>query len=237
MEKRTRNWATIIYPRQGPEDVTECPENWAEVLEQMGVKVCVSPLHDKDVKPDGEYKKPHRHVLFSFEGVKSRGQVLELCKKIGGISPEPINSLYAQTRYLTHLDTDKVKYSSTDVLTFGGFEYKRYVNTKEDEEKQTLGNLSRILNLVEERTLYTFHELAEFLMCEEPELFGTMRKNPYFIAQFLKSKERFTQTILTNDGELITIGNDGGTAGLHNPHYRQLIYIKIGDFNSLRPNL
>ena len=115
--------------------MTECPDNWADVLEQMGVKVCVSPLHDKDVKPDGEYKKPHRHVLFSFEGVKSRGQVLELCKKIGGISPEPINSLYAQTRYLTHLDTDKVKYSSTDVLTFGGFEYKRYVNTKEDEEK------------------------------------------------------------------------------------------------------
>lgn len=220
MEKRTRNWATIIYPRQGPEDETECPENWAEVLEQMGVKVCVSPLHDKDVKENGEFKKAHRHVLFAFEGVKSRGQVLELCKKIGGISPEPINSLYAQTRYLTHLDTDKVKYSSADVLTFGGFEYKRYVNTKEDEEKQTLGNLTRILTLVDDRQLYTFHGLAEYLMNKEPELFGTMRKNPYFIAQFLKSKENFTQIVLTEAGEIIRIGKDGGAAGLHNPHYR-----------------
>ena len=65
-EKRTRTWATIIYPRQSEDEKTTCPDNWADVLGELGVKVCVSPLHDKDIEANGEKKKPHRHVIFSI---------------------------------------------------------------------------------------------------------------------------------------------------------------------------
>lgn len=197
MEKRTRNWSCIIYPRQGVEgEQTECPEDWAEILGTMGVKCAVSPLHDRDVKPDGTTKKPHRHVVFAYDGVKTEKQAREDFAKIGGVGCEAVRSLYSITRYLTHKDDpDKAQYSSVDVLTFGGFEYKRYVETKEDEEKEVVSKMGQIFNLVAEYELFDFSVLAEYLMTEAPELFSVMRKNSYFFAQFLKCKrelwERF----------------------------------------------
>lgn len=209
-EKRTRNWATIIYPRQSSEDKTECPDNWTEILEEMGVKAVASPLHDKDIakkedgteQADGEtvYKKPHRHIIFSFEGVKSLEQVKELADKIGGVHPIPVNSLYGQVRYLCHQDNpEKAQYSTLDVITFGGFEYKRYSSTKEDEEKETVGNMTAIMNLVMTQDLFEYSDLAEYLITEEPELFTTFRKNPYFFATYLKSKrDVMTKIMIAN---------------------------------------
>lgn len=189
-EKRTRNWSTIIYPPTGAEgEETTCPDNWVEVLGVMGVKCAVSPIHDKDVRPDGELKKPHRHVVFAYDGVKTEKQAREDFAKIGGVGCEPVRSLYSITRYLTHKDDpDKAQYSSLDVLTFGGFEYKRYVETKEDEERDTISKMGQIFNIVAEKGIYDFSVLAEFLMTEQTELFGVMRKNSYFFAQFLRSK-------------------------------------------------
>lgn len=216
-EKRTRNWACIIYPRQTAEDVTECPDNWAEVLEQLGVKAAVSPLHDKDLKEDGTFKKPHRHVLFSFEGVKSEKQVRELFQRIGGVGCEPINSMYAQVRYLTHKDNkDKAQYSALNVLTFGGFEYKRYVSTKEDEERECTAKMVQIFGLMEERCVVDFHHVADLLWSEEPELFGTFRRNSYFFAQYIKSKKDFTSRMAEKG---VYLEQDELLGSLHNPHY------------------
>lgn len=202
-EKRTRNWSTIIYPRQNDEEETSCPDNWADILGELGVKCAVSPLHDKDVKegdnPTGELKKAHRHVLIAFDGVKTRAQAKEIFDRIGGVGAEPVNSLYGMTRYLTHEDNpEKAHYSSLDVLTFGGFEYKRYASTKEDEEKQQMSQMGEIFNLVEEKQLYNFSDLAEYLMTERQELFGCMRKNSYFFACFLKSKLEIYRNIVAN---------------------------------------
>lgn len=216
-EKRTRNWACIIYPRQTAEDETECPENWAEVLEQLGVKAAVSPLHDRDLKEDGTFKKPHRHVLFSFEGVKSAKQVRELFQRIGGVGCEPINSMYAQVRYLTHKDNkDKAQYSALDVLTFGGFEYKRYASTKEDEDKECTEKMVRIFNLMEERGVGDFHHVADLLWSEEPELFGTFRRNSYFFAQYIKSKKEFTCRMVETD---VCLEQEERLGFLHVPHH------------------
>lgn len=150
--KRTRNWATLIYPRVNETDETKCPEDWAEIISKWGVRVCVSPLHDKDVKEDGTPKKPHRHVLVAFDGVKDVEQVRELFESVGGVGCEPINSLYAQVRYLTHMDNpEKAQYSAVDVLTFGGFSYKAYATNKEDEEKDTAKGMGEICHIINEK--------------------------------------------------------------------------------------
>lgn len=202
-EKRTRNWSSIIYPKQKDGEETTCPDNWADILGELGVKSAVSPLHDKDRvegdNPEGKLKKPHRHVVIAFDGVKTRAQAKEIFDRIGGVGAEPVNSLYGMTRYLTHEDNpEKAHYSSVDVLTFGGFEYKRYASTKEDEEKQQMGQMAEIFHDIEEHQLYNFSDLAEFLMQEKPELFGCMRRNSYFFACFLKSKLEIYKNIVAN---------------------------------------
>ena len=75
---------------------------------------------------------------------------------------EPVNSLYSMTRYLTHMDNpEKAQYSSLDVLTFGGYEYKRYASTKDDEEKQVVSNIGKILfSICAKRGMYDFGEVA-----------------------------------------------------------------------------
>ena len=227
-EKRTRNWSTIIYPSTGVEgERTECPDDWKEILGELAVKCAVSPLHDRDVKeitPDGEviYKKAHRHVVVAFDGVKTEAQARELFKKIGGVGCEAVNSLYAMTRYLTHMDDpDKAQYSSLDVLTFGGYEYKRYGQTKDDEEKQIVANMGAIFNLCADRQMYDFADTAEYLMAEEPELFSTFRKNPYFFATFFKSKQNITKHILLSEEENSKLSECQG--GLHNQQYENTL--------------
>lgn len=193
-EKRTRNWATIIYPRMKEGEETTTPDNWCEILEQLAVKAVVSPVHDKDLKEDGEYKKAHRHVVIAFDGVKTEKQAREIFERIGGVGAEPVNSLYSMTRYLTHMDNpEKSQYSTLDVLTFGGYEYKRYASTKEDEEREIVGNIGKIFNICAEKGMYDFSEVAEYLMSEQVELFSTLRKNPYFFATFFKSKQKITE--------------------------------------------
>lgn len=201
-EKRTRNWSTIIYPRQTEDEKTECPDNWADILAQLGVKCAVSPLHDRDVTSDGQIKKAHRHVLIAFDGVKTRAQAKEIFDKIGGVGAEAVNSLYGMTRYLTHEDNpEKAHYSTVDVLTFGGFEYRRYASTKEDEEKQTLTQMGEIFHSIEEYSLYSFSELADYLLQEKPELFSCYRKNAYFFANYLKSKQNIYKNIVDSLGK------------------------------------
>ena len=60
---RTRNFATVVYPDSAPAD-------WKEKLDQLHVAAFISPLHDKDINPNGEPKKAHYHVLVMFEGQK-----------------------------------------------------------------------------------------------------------------------------------------------------------------------
>lgn len=199
--KRTRNWGTIIYPRQAEGEETTCPDNWVEILEELAVKCVVSPLHDKDIDTKtGKLKKAHRHVLVAFDGVKTEAQAREVFDRIGGVGCEPISSLYSQTRYLTHLDNpEKAQYSVCDVLTFGGFDYGKYGKTKEDEEREIIGNMGKIFNIVAEKSITEFSDLAEILMFEQDgntELFSTLRKNPYFFSCFLKSKNNITKKTL-----------------------------------------
>lgn len=67
---RARGWACIVYP-------DSAPENWVDRLGEAHIQTLISPLHDKDLRADGEPKKPHYHVLAMFDN-----PVTELSAKI-----------------------------------------------------------------------------------------------------------------------------------------------------------
>lgn len=114
---RTRNYATIVYPESAP-------ENWLMILREQHFPFMVSPLHDRDLTAAGEPKKPHYHVQFVFDGVKSEDQVRKIVDSVGGVGVEVVESRKGYARYLCHLDDyDKAQYDPEDVRCFGGVSY------------------------------------------------------------------------------------------------------------------
>ena len=57
---KKRNWTFVLYPESAPAD-------WREQLQKTGLLCAISPLHDRDVNPDGEVKKAHYHVILIYE--------------------------------------------------------------------------------------------------------------------------------------------------------------------------
>lgn len=124
---RTRNWATIGYQESLVSD-------WKNILSELAVPCFVSPLHDKDINSENNIKKPHYHILFMFDGVKSIEQAKELTDIIGSVGQENVMSTRGYARYLCHLDNpDKAQYSVEDVLSFGGANYMDMIASQTDK--------------------------------------------------------------------------------------------------------
>ena len=117
-KKRTRNWATVVYPESAG-------ENWVDKLKALIVPALISPLHDKDTNADGTAKKNHYHVMVLFDGVKTQEQARDVFDEIAGVGAEPIKSVRAYARYLCHMDNpEKAQYDVSDVQTLGGVDYQ-----------------------------------------------------------------------------------------------------------------
>lgn len=136
---RTRNYATIVYPESAA-------DNWLMILRELHVPFMVSPLHDQDLTAAGEPKKPHYHVQFVFDGVKSEGQVKEIVTTIGGVGVEVVESRKGYARYLCHLDDyDKAQYDPDDVRCFGGLSYYDEIDRISDKY-DVLGEMMEFCN-------------------------------------------------------------------------------------------
>ena len=59
--KKKRYWAFVLYPESAP-------DNWRDFLQQTGLQVAISPLHDKDIDPTGLPKKSHYHIILCYDG-------------------------------------------------------------------------------------------------------------------------------------------------------------------------
>ena len=68
--QKGRAWAFVMYPES-------MPTNFYELLEQTGLPFAISPLHDKDLDPTGEPKKPHYHVMCYYENTTTKKNVKE----------------------------------------------------------------------------------------------------------------------------------------------------------------
>lgn len=175
---RTRNFATVVYPESAP-------ENWKELLVQQFVPAMVSPLHDKDINPTGEPKKPHYHVIIQFDSVKTADQAKEVFEVIGGVGCEPVKSIRAYTRYLCHLDNpDKAQYSVDDVLQFGGADFYKIIECVIDRYTA----IAEILDFCDDNQIYSFRKLVQICRQEHFEWFRSICDGGiYVIKEYLKS--------------------------------------------------
>lgn len=173
--KRSKNFATIIYPES-------CPDDFLDLIRDCKVNFLLSPLHDRDVSSDGTLKKPHYHLIFVFDSLKSCDQVKDLFGTFGGVGCEIVNSLVSYARYLIHLDDpDKCQYSSDDVVAYG-IDYQSFIVRPSD--KYDL--MARVIDFCESSGCTSFRRLLLYARHEDFEMFKLLCDNSYVIREFLR---------------------------------------------------
>lgn len=179
MSERVRNFATILYPES-------CVDNWKDILDSFHVPVLVSPLHDSDLSDDGSIKKPHYHLLFMFDSLKSKSQCNDYVIQLKSVGIEKVASLKGYARYLCHLDNpDKFQYSVNDVIAFGGASFKKVSSCSPDRHQVIRDMMSFIID----NDIDSFSVLLEYCAACNEEWFACLCDSSTFvIKEYLKSR-------------------------------------------------
>lgn len=177
-QTRTRNYATVIYPESAPSD-------WKERLSNTHVAAFVSPLHDKDINPDGTKKKAHYHVLVMFDGVKTIAQAKTIFDGIGGVGCEIIDTTRGYARYLCHMDNpEKAQYKADDVQAFNGADYLSTISLVTDKYKV----LREIMAYVRDQNLLSYADLLDYCAENRQDWFRVLcDSGTYVISHYIRS--------------------------------------------------
>lgn len=180
---KKRNWAFVVYPESAP-------KNWREQLALTGLQCAISPLHDRDVNPTGEPKKPHYHVILAYSGPTSYNVVKSLTNgKLGQTIPQPIEQLEGYYRYFTHKDNpEKAQYSAADIETINGFDIRNYI----DLTKSEVVRIKReIQAFIRDNQIYEYADLMDLLMDAGEEMadhYEVAANNTVFFDRYLSSR-------------------------------------------------
>lgn len=152
---KKRNWAFVAYPES-------MPVNWIEILQQTGLKIAISPLHDKDLNADEEEKKAHYHIICCWEsGTVRFTQADRLAKTINGTIPIPLDSIRGYYRYFTHKDNpEKYQYPESEIIHLNGFNIRDFIELTKSE----VSKIKReIRNIIFERCITEYSDLMLLL--------------------------------------------------------------------------
>ena len=220
---KKRYWAFIIYPTEdflknkkslydGSDGYGTAPNNFLDVLKELCIPCCVSPLHDCDVNADGVFKKPHYHVILTFDGPTTFENVVELIKPFNSPIPQPLSSLKGYYRYLTHMDNpDKYQYDSKDILHFSNFDILSFSDLKKGEIFKIKKELTSLIN---DKKIYEYIDLLFY--CFEnlsDEYSEVVASNTYFFTSVLKSarfKAKANLLDKINDDDIIILNKKNG---------------------------
>lgn len=176
---RTRNYACVVYP-------DSAAENWQEILSDQFIPAFISPLHDLDTNPDGEIKKPHWHVILTYDSPKTKEQAQEVFALISGVGFEVVQSLRGYARYLCHLDNpEKHQYNPEDVRALCGADYSDSIGLPTDKYKA----ISEIIDYCELNDIFSYSELIKYSRQERFDWFRVLCDNgTVVIKEYLKSR-------------------------------------------------
>lgn len=205
--QKTRNGTVLVYSEHVDEDTLDM------YLEDMGIKVARSPLHDQDVydrasvtKWDkrhknpteeeltrrpvvGAKKKPHWHVTFQLSGPRGLAYILKMFPSELGVTsvwkePDPEHAL----RYLCHLDSKKkVQYDKAGVVGFGGIDLSP-LDKLTDNDKAN--DVAYICKYVRENDCTNFFELTNWVLDQNDiDLFNSLLRYTAFFTNYQQGKK------------------------------------------------
>lgn len=152
---KARNWACVVYPES-------LPDNWLEILQLSGLKIAISPLHDKDLNADDEEKKAHYHIIFCWDsGSTTYNNALNFSKQLNGTIPIPLQQIRGYYRYFTHLDNpEKYQYDEKDIKCLNGFSISDFIELTRSEISKIK---KQIRELIYQNGICEYSDLMDYL--------------------------------------------------------------------------
>lgn len=177
---RYRNFATVVYPDSASLD-------WKDIIINEHVPVFISPLHDRDVDPLNQPKKPHYHVMVMYDGKKSHAQVRDFFDRFGGVGLEVVQSIRGYARYLCHLDNpEKAQYSQDDVVCYAGADYVGVIGLAIDKMRA----LSEMQDFCDEYDVKNFYLLSSYARVHRSDWHRVLcESGTYFMREYLKGRK------------------------------------------------
>jgi len=199
-DRRSLNWNFILYPESAP-------DNWRDIIDETHIEWVESPLHDKDVDPTGEPKKPHYHVTLLFPGNKSYEQVKELTDSVNSPIPLRCQSVKGSIRYMAHKDNpDKYQYNWNDIMCHGGADLASLCAPTATERMQIQKD---ILAYILEFHLVEFEDIVNYALHSglDDWLNVLLNYSTFSISSYLRSRRHKLQDMGVNPvtGEVIDI--------------------------------
>lgn len=183
---RTRTWTFILYPESAP-------DNWRETLNDLFIEWVESPLHDKDVNPDGEIKKPHWHILLIFPSVKTYEQVSKITDMLKAPSPQKAMSAKGVVRYMVHLDNpEKFQYDKADIKGYGGVDVNDLLRPTSSDRYNLI---KEMIIFIRENDIKEMKDLLDYAIEERfDDWFPLLSDNSaYIVGQYIKSNRHGTE--------------------------------------------
>lgn len=181
MALKGRNWAFVVYPES-------LPKNYEEIISDTGLPMAFSPLHDKDLNPTGEPKKPHYHVICYYENSTTAKAVQEnVTDKLHGTIPIKLESMTGMFRYHIHLDNpEKYQYDDRDRKFYNGFDTNRVQSLTYFEISKTLRDIQRF---VRQNDITEYQDLMDILADSEMwQTWDVARNQTIFLNTYLASR-------------------------------------------------
>lgn len=188
-------WTFELYP-------DSMNPNSFEILKELGGSYChimVSPLHDSDIKSDGEPKRPHYHVLVCYGNKVNYLKFLDLVHSVSGVAPpEPrVTDPDHMRVYFVHrtpkaISDNKHIYRCEDCQFYSDKWYlEEFRRLCENIECSGVDKYDTIIDLLELCDFYDIKgisSLLEFTKCKLPQFSWFIIKNQSTIKSFLTSQ-------------------------------------------------
>mgnify|MGYP002617433180 CR=1 FL=1 len=168
---KSKYFCCILYPECETYDVDKIIKS----LSEEHLTFAVSPLHDRDVDDDCTLKKPHYHLLLAYSSATTLNNIRGWFK-VCGMPESELHSVrvcasaVGYFRYLIHKDNpEKFQYNEYDIRIFNDSDelFKKFSKTASDK----IDDLVRIFHIVDEIGTISFHNLVQYLMLNERDLF------------------------------------------------------------------
>lgn len=208
---KKRNWGFVIYPES-------LPENWMDILMQSGLPLAISPLHDKDVNPDGTPKKPHFHVIAIYGSPTTFNNVKTLTDRLNAPIPIFLDQVRGMYRYHIHQDNpEKYQYDDKDRILLNGFSILDFCELTKNEVLQIK---KKMVAVIKENQLCEYSTFVDFVMEHYTDTeFDVVSNNTFFFDKYLTSCRHSTPQKNSDSSEVQDLvkecmeSQEGGTGG------------------------